>query len=184
VPWRPAAGPRRWRGTRDAATLSSRGWVYLRLEAVQPAPADFEESLGQEPDNVFALCGRAHARVHLGRVREALADVEEALRLGPRTDRLLLGAACVYAQASDRAGTGPGGLRAKNREEVLRYAERAAELVRAALEELPKEHQREFWRKNVEPVRLLWPIRSSPEMLSLWRQYGQPLARESRRTGP
>jgi tetratricopeptide (TPR) repeat protein len=156
---------------RDASTLSSRGWVYLRQMAVQSALADFEEGLAQDPGNVFALCGRAHANVHLGQLRPALEDVEKALRLGPCTDQLLLGAACVYAQAADRVRGAMRGGRGKYSEEFLRYAERAAELVGAAVEEARPQDRREFWRKNVEPESLLSPIRSSPAMLKLWNKY-------------
>jgi tetratricopeptide (TPR) repeat protein len=160
----------------DAGTLCLRGWSYLRLESARPALEDFEAALRLDKGQLDALCGRAHARVHLGRVREALTDVEEALRRGPRSDRLLLNAACVYAQAADRLAASKGGPSGQTRDAHYRHAERAVQLVREALQEVPERERRALWRREVEREALLVPVRSSPGMLDLLRQYGRPAA--------
>src|SRR5262249_37313946 len=48
--------------------------------AVSPALRDFEEALELRPGSADPLLGRASARVKLGKVKEALTDVEQGLR--------------------------------------------------------------------------------------------------------
>jgi tetratricopeptide (TPR) repeat protein len=135
----------------DADTLSFRGWAYLQLDAPRAALADFNAALVQQPGHADALCGRALARVRLGRVAEALRDADAAVR-GPASERLLLGAACVYARAAARQAPG--------RADRYRYEERAVALVRAALRQVPRTRQAAFWREYVQ---------GEPALAHLWR---------------
>jgi tetratricopeptide (TPR) repeat protein/tRNA A-37 threonylcarbamoyl transferase component Bud32 len=149
----------------DAGTLSRRGWIYLKLHGAERALTDFDEALKRDKGNAYALAGRAHARVQ-DQVNEALEDIEEALRRGPRTDRLLLSAACVYAQAAGRAG--------KKGDRLSRfvYEKEAVGLVKGALAQVPSRQRREFWQKYVAPEGLLDPVRSSLRAVEPLQLYG------------
>jgi tetratricopeptide (TPR) repeat protein len=178
---------------KDAAVLSYRGWAYLRLKAVGPALADFQAALRLDPARAEALCGRGHARVAQGQIAEAAADAEaaasqaraaqgqiaeaaadaEAAASQARsTAALLLNAACIYGQAAgqEQAQRTPARWR---QAAAARYGERAVQLVRAALEELPPGERAGFWRDSVLPEPALAPVRLLPAMWQLERKYAR-----------
>jgi serine/threonine protein kinase/tetratricopeptide (TPR) repeat protein len=153
--------------------LSLRGWVYLNLGAADPALADFEAVLKRSPRHADALCGRAHARVALGKVAEAVKDAEASLKALPATDRnhprLLLNVACVYARAML-----PRTPKQSRREQIAadRYETRAVDLVREALERTPAGERRAFWRESIQKEPALTAIRRGSAMQQLARLYG------------
>jgi serine/threonine protein kinase/Tfp pilus assembly protein PilF len=157
---------------RDAATLSYRGWAYLKLEAPRPALADFQAALQLDADHTDALCGRGYARVYLGQVPAGVEDVEQAVRHGPRTAQLLFNAACIYARAAAERQAA-NGQRPGVAGEVARYQDRAADLLRTALEEVPDGRRQAFWRDVVLKERDLVPLHRHDVLLRLDRLYGR-----------
>jgi tetratricopeptide (TPR) repeat protein/tRNA A-37 threonylcarbamoyl transferase component Bud32 len=156
----------------DATTLSHRGWTYLALDAPRPALADFQAALRLDGGHADALCGRAHARLGQGQLREAVEDAEEALRQGPPTEQLLLKAAGLYARVVGRLEGKTRGPARRNPEMIYRYADRAGELVEAAVGQRPTERERaEFWRRYVAGEPALVPIRNTPRMAQLHQRY-------------
>ncbi len=154
----------------DANTLAYRGWAYLKLDAPRLAVADFDTALQLDRAQADALCGRGLARVRLGQLAPAVADAEACLRDGPSAALLHFDAACIYAlsvgELEKRGGAplGPGSLAA-------RYQERAVDLLREALAQVPEGRRREFWQANVAPSTDLTPIRRSTSFLELARGY-------------
>jgi hypothetical protein len=97
-----------------------------------------------------------------------VADAEASLRPGRPTARLLLSAACVYARAAGQVETQAGSAGT-----AYRYQERALDLLRAALEQVPAGQRPDFWRANVEKEPDLLPLRRATGMLALARSYGR-----------
>jgi tetratricopeptide (TPR) repeat protein len=174
----------------DAATLSYRGWSYLRLEALKPALEDFEAALKLDNKNIDALCGRGLVRVRLAPVGETVAvralldqvaqgvqDAEQALGRGQPDARLLLTAACIHARVVARLesnGRGPDLRRAGEtalREQLRRSRERAVDLLREALTKVPPAERKDFWKKNVESEPALAAVRA--DLTQLAQRYGR-----------
>jgi tetratricopeptide (TPR) repeat protein len=157
----------------DSATFAYRGWVYLARQAPQPALDDFDAALRLDPDNGDARGGRGAALVHLGRLGEAVADAEKAVRSGPATPRTLWNAARVYAQAVGRldAGAGPAGR--TSLELRARYQDRAVQLLRQALDATPAAQRGPFWRDNVHNDDALNPVRPSTAFARLAAEYAR-----------
>ena len=103
-----------------------RGWTHLVVDAPKLALRDFELAIELDSKNGDAYNGRGFVRAGLGRHREAVQDAAEALRLGPRSPRLLYNAARIYAQCP---GPDP---------------QRALELIQQALSLLPADERRDF----------------------------------------
>jgi tetratricopeptide (TPR) repeat protein len=156
---------------RDAKTLSYRGWAYLKLGAAPPALQDFADALRMQPTHVDALCGRGYARVCLGHRKDGLADAEAALAAAPPTSLLLLRTACTYARAL-RQEAHVGGRPAPTGM-LDPYQDRAVELVRLALKQVPQGQEHDFWQLNIENERDLGPIRQATGMLELARRYAR-----------
>ena len=112
--------------------------------------------------------------MRLGQYREAVADAETALRLGPQSPRLLWNAARIYAQA---AGKLDAAAAKRDRLAVAlrsQYEQRAVQLLRQALDKAaPK--QAAFWRDYIGADKAaLSPIRSSPAFAQLAAEYSRP----------
>jgi tetratricopeptide (TPR) repeat protein len=152
----------------DAATLSARGWTYVVMDAPKLALADFQEALRRDLGYGEGYLGRGHARLLLGEVTEGLADVEEGLRRGPPSARLLYNAARAYAQGA-RAVKRPGRLPSPLQ---LQYQQRAVELLADALELVPAAQRAAFWNNYVQPDPALAPLRQEPGYLELAARYG------------
>jgi tetratricopeptide (TPR) repeat protein len=163
---------------RDAATLDYRGWVYLKLDALALALPDFEAALGMKPADADARCGRALVRARLGKVSAAVDDVEAALRAGPRTPRLLLRAACVYARAAGQLETPVHGSVGPS-PDLYHYQDHAVALLRAALEQIPLGRRSAFWRDYIRGDKDLIPLRHAPGMLDLAGQYAREAASQA-----
>jgi serine/threonine protein kinase/tetratricopeptide (TPR) repeat protein len=161
----------------DAATLGHRGWVYLRLKALPAALKDFKAALRLDPRQTHALCGQAHTLLSEGRVRDGLADGEKALKLGPKNEQLLLDVACLFSRGAGIVIAGYGGP-GMVKIDAYQFQDRAVQLLREALEQVPATRRAAFWRENIAAERALDPIRRSDGMRRLELQYGQrpPLA--------
>jgi hypothetical protein len=103
-----------------------------------------------------------------------VADAGEAVRLGPRTPRLLYNAARVFALAVGAIDADPGQRgRAGQR---LRYdcQERALSLLGEALAQTPAKERPEFWADYARADPALRAIRPSPGFAQLAAEYGRP----------
>jgi tetratricopeptide (TPR) repeat protein len=142
-----------------------RGWAYFFSDAPRLALRDFEESIRLNAENGDAYVGRGLARVTLGPYREAIADAEDALRRAPENSEMLHNIACIFAQAVGRIESDPV---ASARDALAsRYRRQAVATLRQALDRLPADRRRSFWRETVLPDRYVDPIRRSPEFRDL-----------------
>jgi tetratricopeptide (TPR) repeat protein len=165
---------------KDSALYAARGWEQLASHALEPALRDFERATVLDPKNADAFNGCGQARATLGRYQEAVADAEQALRLGPETASLLADAARTYALAvgqvdAERSRLPPLAPRSQidaARRLRLEYVDRAVKLLRAALDGLKSDPQRaEFWRERVLRDPALEPIRTNAGFARLAAQY-------------
>jgi tetratricopeptide (TPR) repeat protein len=154
----------------DADTLSYRGWAYLKLDAARPALADFEAALKLDPTQADALSGRGNARVRLGQVTAGLDDAEAALRHDRPTAEQYRAAACTYGRAVGQLEA-QSGVRSVPVSKLYEYQERAAALLRAALEQVPPAWRADFWRAGVEAEPDLLPLHRSTALQVLARSY-------------
>jgi tetratricopeptide (TPR) repeat protein/tRNA A-37 threonylcarbamoyl transferase component Bud32 len=154
---------------RRSRLLNLRGWAYHFADAPKPALADFEESLGVEPNQSDALGGRGLARVRLGQWRAAVADAEAALHQVRATGagstiedarandvQALSNAARIYALAVESAAQDVS----RHGEQAValyhRYRTRAVDLLDAVLERVPDRERREeiLADPSLRPLRL------------------------------
>jgi len=109
---------------------ASRGWAFVVCDAPKLALRDFELAIKLDEKNADAYNGRGFVLAGQGKAREAVADAKTAVRLGPRTPRLLYNAARVHAQCGEH--------------------DRALELVRQSLDLVPEEERAAFWSAYVK----------------------------------
>jgi tetratricopeptide (TPR) repeat protein len=152
---------------RDAPTLADRGWARLKLGDVPEALADFRAALDLDQGNTDALVGRGQAELRLGQLAAAAQSAEKALRQGRPGPPLLVKVAGVYAQAVARLRSQPGSAATASR-----YQERAVDLLRAALDQVPAVQRKAFWTAHVSADADLGPIRDATGLLELARNYG------------
>jgi tetratricopeptide (TPR) repeat protein len=170
----------------DAALHAARGWAYLASDAPRLALPDFQEAVRLDPAGVDAYNGRGHARVRLARsagaLAQAVADADEACRREPRDPTTLVHAARVYAQAVGRldADVVPRG--PQTAETLALYQDRAAALLRDALEHTPRGRQPALWRQ-IEKDFFLAPARRGSAYRRLALEYGRAAA-ENRAAPP
>jgi eukaryotic-like serine/threonine-protein kinase len=152
----------------DAATLMARrGWLYIVSDAPRLALHDFEELIRKDPSNGDAYNGRGSARLRLGEHREAVADAEKALALGKPSQDLYYKSARVYALASVVVGAE---VRKRGQDSVrlvTRYQDRAAFLLRQAVNQLPADKRASFWREVIQTDPALRTLRrrlASPDL--------------------
>jgi tetratricopeptide (TPR) repeat protein len=133
---------------RDSVSLLvRRGGLYLATNAPQLALHDFEKAIGLDPAYGDAYFGRGSARVRLGQHRQAVADVEKALRLAKPTAPRLYNAARVLCQAAGAAGSEA---RRRGWDAVAqsnRYRDLAVELVEEALRLLRPDKRAAFLKE-------------------------------------
>jgi tetratricopeptide (TPR) repeat protein len=151
---------------RDAPTLADRGWARLKLDAVREALADFQAALDLDRGNTDALLGKGQAEARLGRFPAAAASAEEALRQGRPSSQMLVKAAGVYAQAVGRLEAQPGGAGTASR-----YQDRAIDLLRTALDQVPPPQRKAFWAARVAADADLDPLRRCTALLAWARTY-------------
>jgi tetratricopeptide (TPR) repeat protein len=133
----------------SSAVQAYRGWTHLVVDAPKLALRDFELAVHLDPKNSDAFCGRGFARAVLGRHQEAVQDAAEALRLGPRSERLLYNVARIHAKCP---GAGP---------------QRAMELIHQALDMLPKEQQSKFWSTHIRTDAAMAALRGYASFVKL-----------------
>jgi tetratricopeptide (TPR) repeat protein len=156
----------------DADTLFRRGSSYLVLNSPQKALADFERALQASPNLPDGLRGRAEARLRLGQVAEAAEDAEAALRGMQRGTESCLWGARFYARAFQSLRERPRGKPASAGLAAL-FPDRAIDLLREALEGLPRENRKELWEKSVESSADLAPLHGFRRYLDLAGAYGK-----------
>jgi serine/threonine protein kinase/tetratricopeptide (TPR) repeat protein len=162
----------------EADTFSYRGWAHLRLDSPRAALPDFEAALKLDGANPDALYGRGHAQVLLGRVPEAIRDAETALQHARaagtephRAARLLLNAACIYARAAGKLLEQVRSVAGE--EKAYRYEERAVDLLRSAVMQVPEKERQGFWQKNVRNEPALRSLQLRTDMRVLANRYGR-----------
>jgi tetratricopeptide (TPR) repeat protein len=158
-------------GASTAADHAGRGWCYVMLEVLPLALRDFEQTVRLDPNNGDGYSGRGYVMAKRGLLREAIRDADQALQLGSDQPRTLYNAARIFAQAA--AGAAPDG--PDDRAERQRRQERALELLREAVESLPKTQRSDFWRRNVERDAALNPIRATSGFRGLAAVYAAGL---------
>src|SRR5262249_29828295 len=134
----------------------ARGQAYLSCQAYSLALQDFEEAIRRNSQSGPAYNGRGYAQVKLERYKEATADAEKAVRLGPLNTQLLYNAARTFAQA---AGALDGDVDRQRQQLRLHYQDRAIELLDRALQEQPASQRNDFWRTTAARDGALTPIR-------------------------
>ncbi|MCI0464179.1 MAG: protein kinase [Gemmataceae bacterium] len=160
----------------DAATHAHRGWTYLANDAPRLALSDFQEAIRLQPESGDAHTGRGYARARLGQYREAVADAETALRLGPPSPRLLWNAARVYAQAAGKVDTDTALWDRRAGELRHQYEQRAVRLLRQALAMTRAPEREAFWRDFIRADSVaLRPIHRSPAFAQLAAEYARPM---------
>jgi tetratricopeptide (TPR) repeat protein len=158
----------------DARTYTARGWVFLANEVLPLALQDFEEALRSDPENGEAYAGRGLVRVRMGQYEQGLADAEAAVNQGRHeSSRLFWNTAHVYAQMMSRLAVEPGAQNARIGLTKARCFDRALEMLRRALDQVPAGERARFWRQYVAKDALLNPIRGTPGFDRLEREYGQ-----------
>jgi tetratricopeptide (TPR) repeat protein len=150
----------------DVEIRNQRGWVYLASGVPQLALDDFDVVLKQDAKHSEARYGRAQANARLGKLEEAVADVDAAVQTGSRTAPLLLGAASVYA----RAAVGRAGQTALR---SGRHVEQAVDLITQAMRLVPQKDQRAVWEQQVRKEVAFTPLWGSDRMMRLARLYGR-----------
>ncbi len=135
-----------------SAVQAYRGWMHVVCEAPKLAERDFQLAIELDPKNSDAFAGRGFVRAIAKQSQEAIEDAEEALRLGPRTPRLIYNAARIHAQA---AGAGDS---------------RVFELIGEALALLPNEQRSAFWANQVRTDAVLAAIRKHPRFAQLEKE--------------
>ena len=71
---------------KNPSHLDSRAWVWMRLDKLAKAKADFDRSLAIRPDSADALYGRGLVQLRLGETAQAQADLAAARRITPGID--------------------------------------------------------------------------------------------------
>jgi serine/threonine protein kinase len=140
-PQQPTA--RQFRGN----TLATRADALTKLRRYPEALHDYDEALPLTagPARDTTRLGRANALVRAGKCADAVAEAEAVAQVKNLPGRLLYGAACVHALASAAAADD-----APVRE---RYAARAVELLRAAIDRGFKEVGKLQKDRDLDPLR-------------------------------
>ena len=161
---------------KNPATRAQRGWeLLLQMDSPKLALRDFEEVIKSTPSNADAYNGRGLCRVRVGPYREAVADAEEAIRLGPATPFLLYNAARIFSLASYRIELEAAGKPdVQTRERRRQHEDRALTLLAQALESLPAQQRLQFWHESIEKDTALNPIRVRDGYKQLAGRYASP----------
>ena len=156
----------------DADLLVERGWEYFECQAWSLALRDFQEALRLDPENHYALNGRALGFAYTGQYREAVKDGEAALRPTPDSPVRIYNIACVYALAATKAAADD---KAADRAELAgHYRNRAMELLQQSLDPRAEKDRPSFWRETVQKDSALDSIRKEPRYIRLDEQYRKP----------
>jgi tetratricopeptide (TPR) repeat protein len=132
-----------------SAVQAYRGWMHLVCDAPKLAERDFQLAIDLDPNNSDAFTGRGFVRAIQKQPRKAIVDAEQALRIGPKSPRLLYNAARIYAQSA--AADGP----------------RVYDLIREALALVPEDQRATFWNTQIVGDTALASILTQPRFLQL-----------------
>lgn len=147
---------------------SRRGWAYLN-QGRELARKAFDAAVKIMPDQGEPLTGRGYAYALLGRYREAIADAEEAIRLGPDGPGLYFNAAGIYAEAYARALADE---EADDRDAVVKTCrERALHALRRCFEGWPEKCP--FYLRQAKLDAALDSIRHSDEFKALLAEFSR-----------
>jgi tetratricopeptide (TPR) repeat protein len=151
----------------DSATHAARGWTYqLALDASVPALRDFEAAIRLDARNGDAYNGRGLARVRLDLdVRDAVADAEQALRLGPEVSRTPYNAG-PHLRAGRRPVRRPDGPRRPPPCPAGPVPGSRRAVAPPGRRRVPAAARRSFWR-TIEADAALDPIRRCSGFLQL-----------------
>jgi tetratricopeptide (TPR) repeat protein/predicted Ser/Thr protein kinase len=134
----------------DAATYAYRGQEFLAANFPRLALNDFNDVVRLKPEDLDGYTGRGTARARLGQHALAAADANELVRRRPNDAPTLCNASRILAQAvrhlDGDPAPDPPALAAK-----VRYQDRALDLLRKALDQLPGDEQPGFWQRNIRP---------------------------------
>ncbi len=83
---------------RQASLYSHRGWAYL-LKSQKLALAEFDAAVALSPNDGEPYAGRGYVRALLGDHQGAIADAEQATKLGSQSAEIHFNVAGVYAAA-------------------------------------------------------------------------------------
>jgi eukaryotic-like serine/threonine-protein kinase len=147
----------------------NRGQEYLIVNALEPALRDFQEALRLDPNSADAALGCAYVQAKQGEPRKGVADAEKAVKGEPMEPRLWHGAARIYAQAAAQRRAESGQLTSSAQ---LQYQERAVALLRTALQFVPADERKAYWREQVMKDTALEPLRGIPAFVELAAFYG------------
>src|SRR5207253_9497577 len=132
---------------------------------------DFDEAIKLDGDNDDALAGRGYAQIRLGRLTEALADADKALRHAPSTTeqarRHLYNVARVFAQAAGQVKVDARPSYRRTQDPRSQYQDRAVELILKALGTLSLDQRVEFWRDYIQEDAAFQPIRRNEAFAQL-----------------
>jgi tetratricopeptide (TPR) repeat protein len=134
-------------GLSAAADHADRGWCYVIQEFLPLALRDFEQAVRLDPNHANGYYGRGYVLAKSGRLRDAVRDAEKALQLDSDQPRSLYHAARVFALAATGA---TAAATPYDRAERQKSQERALDMLREAMEALPKIKQSDFWHRNIE----------------------------------
>jgi tetratricopeptide (TPR) repeat protein len=165
---------------RDAALHAARGWLHLATRAPDLARNDFDQAIALNPRDADAYNGRGHARVTEGDYKRAVADADEAVRLGGDNARFLMDAARTYglamSHADEEVARLPPLTKLSEVEAARRlrteYGRKAVGLLARALRRLPEAERAAFWRERVMGDSALALVRQSDEFRRLRAEYG------------
>jgi tetratricopeptide (TPR) repeat protein len=158
----------------DPELLAARGWVHLAAGAPQPALADFDCVLKLWPADADAWNGRGYALVKQGKYRRAIEAAETALRHGPRSQRLLLNAARIHAQAVAAFLDAPDQTGRAAQETLFLFRSTAVGLLEECLLKHTRAGERTaLWTGQVHPDVAFNPIRDVPEFARLAASYSR-----------
>jgi tetratricopeptide (TPR) repeat protein len=145
--------------------------VYLKLESVRAALADFEAALRLNKADAAALCGKGQALVLLGKMPAGLELIESALRQRPPDRELLFNAACTYAKAVEQLANTPGDRDFRALDQAARWQERAVAILGRLLDQ--ERDKAAFWRNNIQYERNLLALRNSPGMMQMSQAFAR-----------
>jgi serine/threonine protein kinase/tetratricopeptide (TPR) repeat protein len=157
----------------SASRHAYRGWTYLVSGAPRLAWQDFDRAVALDAGKGDPRVGRGYALVQLGHPHKGIRDVEEGLRLGPTSSRLLYNAAQAYAKAVSKLGAGPGPRDHAAMQKRLAYQGEAVDLLSKALLLLPAPQRASFWRDCIQGNAALSPILDSPGFARLASTYAR-----------
>ena len=154
----------------DAATRRYRGWLYLRLEAPRSGAGRLRGGIA-----AGASIGRCVERTGTSEGASGNLRPRRGRRGGSGQEGATIGAPAIQRGLHLRHRRGPTGIPTAEHSQPsadrYRFQERALDLLRLAITELPPEERSAFWRDNVRTEPVLARLGHSADMQQLARLY-------------